>query len=196
MMLSLQERGCHNLNFVTPSHVVSQILEALPIAISEGLHLPLVYNSSGYDSLEELTLLDGVVDIYMPDSRYGDNGAAERYSGVKDYVEMNRAALKEMHRQVGDLFLDREGVAQRGLLVRHLVLPRNLSGTEEVLRFLSSEVSPQTYLSLMAQYFPAYRAVQDESLNRRITFQEYEQALELAERYGLVRGWSQEHPSL
>lgn len=192
MMLSLQELGCHNINLVTPSHVVPQILEALEIAASQGLAIPLVYNSSGYDSLEELRLLDGVVDIYMPDSRYGSNEPAAKYSGIRDYVETNRAALAEMHRQVGDLVLDEEGVAQKGLLVRHLVLPQGLAGSEEVLRFIAGEVSPQTYLSLMAQYFPAYRAVKDDCLGRRITAREYEQALELAERYGLTRGWSQE----
>jgi len=193
MMLSLQEQGCHNINFVTPSHVVPQILEALALAASRGLRLPLVYNSSGYDSLEELSLLDGIVDIYMPDSRYGDNGEAAEYSGVKDYVEVNRAALKEMHRQVGDLILNAEGLARRGLLVRHLILPHGLAGSEEVLRFLAEEVSPRTYLSLMAQYFPAYKAVKEERLQRRITAREYERAVELAERYGLDHGWIQEH---
>jgi putative pyruvate formate lyase activating enzyme len=196
MMLSLQERGCHNVNLVTPTHVVPQILEALEIAASQGFSVPIVYNSSGYDSLEELRLLDGVVDIYMPDARYGSNELAARYSGVKDYVGVNRAALKEMNRQVGDLVLDEEGVAQRGLLVRHLVLPQGLAGSEEVLSFIADEVSSETYLSLMAQYFPAYQAVKDECLGRRITAREYEQVLELAERFGLTRGWSQEFSEL
>ena len=196
MMLSLQERGCHNLNVVTPTHVVPQILEALEIAVSQGLRIPLVYNSSGYDSLEELRLLDGVVDIYMPDSRYGDNAAAAAYSGVKDYVEVNRSALREMHRQVGDLILNGEGVARRGLLVRHLVLPHGLAGSEAVLRFIAEEVSSRTYLSLMAQYFPAYKAVKDTPLGRKISAQEYEKALDLAERFGLTRGWSQDFSDL
>jgi len=192
MMLTLQERGCHNLNVVTPTHVVPQILEALEIAVAQGLRIPLVYNSSGYDSLEELRLLDGVVDIYMPDSRYGSNEPAAQYSGVKNYVTVNRSALREMHRQVGDLILNGEGVARRGLLVRHLVLPHGLAGSEAVLRFIAEEISSRTYLSLMAQYFPAYKAVKDGPLERKISAQEYEKVLDLAERFGLTRGWSQD----
>ena len=185
MMLALQARGCHNLNFVTPSHVVAQILEALVIAVREGLRLPLVYNTGGYDSPEALELLDGAIDIYMPDVKYGDSEAAHRYSHVRDYWEVNRAAVKEMHRQVGDLVVDSEGVALRGLLVRHLVLPEDLANTERVLAFLADEISPDTYLNLMDQYHPSHRADRVPSLDRALSMQEYRRALELARRYGL-----------
>ena len=185
MMLTLQARGCHNLNFVTPSHVVAQVLEALVIAAREGLRLPLVYNTGGYDSPEALELLDGVIDIYMPDMKYGDSEAAHRYSHVRDYWEVNRAAVKEMHRQVGDLVVDSQGVALRGLLVRHLVLPEDLANTERVLAFLAEEISPDTYLNLMDQYHPSHRADRVPPLDRVTTTDEYLYALELARRYGL-----------
>jgi putative pyruvate formate lyase activating enzyme len=187
MMLTLQARGCHNVNLVTPSHVVAQILEALAIAAGEGLRLPLVYNTGGYDSAEALALLDGVVDIYMPDLKYADSALARRYSHVRDYVARNRAALREMHRQVGDLTLDARGVALRGLLVRHLVLPEDLSGTERVLSFLAAEISPDTYLNLMAQYRPCYRADRHPPLDRPLRAEEHADAVELARRYGLRR---------
>ncbi len=185
MMLALQAHGCHNINFVTPSHVVAQILEALVIAADEGLQLPLVYNTGGYDSPEALELLDGVIDIYMPDMKYGDSEAAHRYSHVRDYWEVNRAAVKEMHRQVGDLVVDSQGVALRGLLVRHLVLPEDLANTERVLAFLAEEISPDTYLNLMDQYHPSHRADRVPELDRAISTEEYLFALELARRYGL-----------
>ena len=152
IMLSLQAMGCHNINLVSPTHVVPYILDALELAAGIGLYLPLVYNSGGYDSVETLELLDGIVDIYMPDMKYSDEETAEQLSGIKDYPRLNRAAVKEMHRQVGDLKLDEQGVAQCGLLVRHLVLPHNLAGTREVVRFLAQEVSSNTYLNIMAQY--------------------------------------------
>ena len=158
MMLSLQAKGCHNINLVSPTHVVPYILDALEIAVSAGLSLPLVYNTGGYDSVETLELLDGIVDIYMPDMKYSDERIAEQLSGVKDYPKLNRAAVKEMHRQVGDLQMDEQGVAGRGLLVRHLVLPNQLAGTREVVRFLAQEVSPNTYLNIMAQYHPCHKA--------------------------------------
>lgn len=185
MMLTLQARGCHNLNFVTPSHVVAQILEALVVAAREGLHLPLVYNTGGYDSPEALELLDGVIDIYMPDMKYGDSETAHRYSHVRDYWEVNRAAVKEMHRQVGDLMVDSQGVALRGLLVRHLVMPEGLANTERVLAFLAEEISPDTYLNLMDQYHPSHRADRMPPLDRVATTDEYLHALELARGYGL-----------
>lgn len=191
MMLSLQVRGCHNINLVTPTHFVPQILHALHLAIERGLTIPLVYNSSGYDSLEELKLLDGIVDIYMPDSRYGDSQIGMKLSGIPGYVEVNRKALLEMHRQVGDLKVDEHGIGKRGLVIRHLVLPNDLSGTEEVLRFISEKISKKTYLSLMAQYFPAYKAVENSLLDRRLKVEEYETALRLAEKYSLLNGWSQ-----
>jgi putative pyruvate formate lyase activating enzyme len=187
MMLELQERGCHNINFVSPSHLVAQILAAVEIAAREGLHLPLVYNTGGYDSLEALALLDGVIDIYMPDMKYGDSSVARQYSKVRNYVEANRTAVKEMHRQVGDLVLDESGLARRGLLIRHLVLPDNLADTEKVLEFIAHEISPTTYLNLMDQYHPCYRADEYSPLNRTITSLEYGAALAMAERHGLLR---------
>jgi putative pyruvate formate lyase activating enzyme len=149
MMLDLQDQGCHNINFVSPSHVVPQILAGLLIAAEAGLRLPLVYNTGGYDSLKTLALLDGVVDIYMPDMKYADPEVAQRYSKIGGYAAVNQAAVTEMHRQVGDLTLDRRGVAQRGLLVRHLVLPDGLAGTAEVVRFLRDKLSPTTYINIL-----------------------------------------------
>lgn len=186
MMLHLQEIGCHNINLVSPSHVVPQILEALLIAAREGLYLPLVYNTGGYDCLDTLALLDGVVDIYMPDMKYADAGIAERYSGIRDYPAINQAAVREMHRQVGDLLLDERGVAVRGLLVRHLVLPEGLAGTREVVRFLA-RLSPDTYLNVMDQYRPCYKAYSLPPLDRRITREEYAAAVRLARSAGLHR---------
>jgi putative pyruvate formate lyase activating enzyme len=185
MMLSLQSQGCHNINFVSPSHVVPQILAGLLIAAQAGLRLPLVYNTGGYDSLKTLALLDGVVDIYMPDAKYADPGVAQRYSKIRNYPAVNQAALKEMHRQVGDLTMDDRGVAQRGLLVRHLVLPDGLAGTAEVVRFLRDEISPNTYINVMAQYRPCYRAHGLPPLDRSITNQEYAEAVHLAQEAGL-----------
>lgn len=185
IMIDLQDQGCHNINFVSPSHVVAQIIAAVHIAAKCGLRLPLVYNTGGYDSLEALALLDGIIDIYMPDMKYGDSAMALKYSKVPNYVEVNQAAVKEMHRQVGDLVVDKYGIAQRGLLVRHLILPENIAGTDKVLAFLAQEVSPNTYLNLMAQYHPCYRAEQYPPLNRRITTEEYHAALKLAKKYGL-----------
>lgn len=187
IMLRLQEAGCHNINLVSPTHVVPQIIAAVLIAAQAGLRLPLVYNSGGYDSLEMLALLDGIVDIYMPDMKYGDDETARRYSKVPRYVEVNQAAVREMQRQVGDLQLDEQEIARRGLLVRHLVLPNQLAGTEKVLQFLAEEISKNVYLNLMDQYHPAYQAGNFEELSRPITTQEYQQALAAARRWGLVR---------
>jgi putative pyruvate formate lyase activating enzyme len=187
MMLSLQGRGCHNINLVSPTHVVPYILEALEVAVSKGLCLPLVYNSGGYDSLETLELLDGIVDIYMPDIKYSDEKIAEQLSGIKNYPSVNRAAIKEMHRQVGDLQIDEEGVAYRGLLVRHLVLPNRLAGTQGVLRFLARDVSTNTYLNIMAQYHPCYKAFDSPQLARPVSRQEFTEAIDLAQRQGLYR---------
>ncbi|MFQ5772956.1 MAG: radical SAM protein [Kiloniellaceae bacterium] len=187
MMLRLQEMGCHNVNLVSPSHVVAQILAAVAIAAARGLRLPLVYNTGGCDSPEALALLDGVIDVYMPDMKYGESGLARRYSHIKDYVRHNRAALREMHRQVGDLVLDEDGLARRGLLVRHLVLPGGIAGSEDVIRFLAEEISPDTYLNLMDQYRPCFKAAEAPEINRPITSAEYRDALQLARRYGLGR---------
>jgi len=187
MMLSLQAKGCHNINLVSPTHVVPYILEALELAVSRGLHLPLVYNSGGYDSVETLKLLDGIIDIYMPDMKYSDEKTAERLSGIKEYPKVNKDAIKEMHRQVGDLQLDEPGVALRGLLVRHLVLPNRLAGTQEVVRFLAQEVSTNTYLNIMAQYHPCHKAFDIPQLARPLNRQEFYEAIELAHRQGLNR---------
>jgi len=187
MMLSLQSKGCHNINLVSPTHVVPQILEALEIAVKSGLWLPLVYNSGGYDSVETLRLLDGVVDIYMPDMKYSDEKTAEKLSGVENYPAINRAAVKEMHRQVGDLQIDEDGIAQRGLLVRHLVLPHGLAGTKEVVNFLANEVSSDTYVNIMAQYHPCYKAFQFPGLSRRTSAVEFREAVALARQAGLNR---------
>ena len=187
IMLSLQRSGCHNINFVSPSHVVAEILEALVIAARSGLNLPLVYNTGGFDSLEALSLLDGVIDIYMPDMKYGDARIARTHSKIGNYPEINRKAVREMHRQVGDLCLDADGIAQRGLLVRHLVLPGSLAGTEEVVRFLVDEISPNTYLNIMGQYRPAYRAKEYPRLDRILRSKELQDALRLAAQAGLTR---------
>ena len=187
MMLSLQAQGCHNINLVSPTHIVPQILEALELAVRAGLCLPLVYNSGGYDSIETLGILDGIIDIYMPDIKYDDEKTARELSSIENYPEINKAAIKEMHRQVGDLKINEEGVAQQGLLVRHLVLPHGLAGTKGVVEFLSKEISPDTYVNIMAQYHPCHKAVQIPSLGRRISSAEFREALFLAKKGGLSR---------
>ena len=187
MMLELQSLGCHNINFVSPSHVVPQILAAVLIAAKAGLKVPLVYNTGGYDSKVMLKLLDGVIDVYMPDMKYSDPDTARRYSKIRNYPQINRAAVKEMHRQVGDLVIDDKGVAQRGLLVRHLVLPDKIAGTEETVRFLAEEVSPHTYLNLMDQYHPAYKSHLYPELHRRLTDEEFRAAMNAARFAGLNR---------
>ncbi|MCK4263025.1 MAG: radical SAM protein [Dehalococcoidia bacterium] len=187
MMLFLQDRRCHNINLVSPTHVLPQILEALELAVELGLHLPLVYNSGGYDSMETLKLLDGIVDIYMPDMKYGNEETAEELSGIKSYPQVNRAAVKEMHRQVGDLQTDENGVALRGLLVRHLVLPGQLAGTEAVVDFIAREISPNTYVNIMGQYRPCYKAAAVPALSQPISTAEFQQAVQLAHQAGLNR---------
>ena len=187
MMVQLSHAGCHNINFVTPTHVVPQILEALPHAVERGLRMPLVYNSSGYDSAETLGLLDGVFDIYMPDFKFWDNRWAERYCRAPDYREVAMAALREMHRQVGDLVVDEAGIAQRGLLVRHLVMPNQVAGTESLMEFLAKEISPKTYVNVMDQYRPCGSAHRDEFINRRLHSTEYRDAVKDAEKAGLER---------
>jgi putative pyruvate formate lyase activating enzyme len=186
-MLALAERDCHNVNLVSPSHVGPQLVEALVLARERGLTVPVVWNSGGYDAVELLQLLDGLVDIYMPDAKYWDPEVGERLSGVPDYPEVMRDALREMHRQVGDLVLDEQGVATRGLLVRHLVLPEGLAGTEGVLGFLATEISPETYVNVMGQYHPAFRAHLEPRLGRSPSAGEMREAFEIAERVGLER---------
>lgn len=187
MMLELQDMGCHNVNLVSPTHVVPQILSALAIAVKKGLNIPLVYNTGGYDSIETIKLLDGVVDIYMPDMKYGTEEAACKYSLAPDYPAVNFAAVKEMHRQVGDLVTDEKGIAVRGLLVRHLVFPKNVAGTEKIMKFIAEEISKDTYINIMEQYRPYYKAIGDPVIGRRITSEEYRQAVEIARKYGLRR---------
>lgn len=186
VMLQLQQQGCHNINLVTPSHVVAQILEALPIAIEYGLNLPLVYNTSAYDSLAALRLLDGVIDIYMPDLKIWDSEYAKRFLRAKDYPQQARKAVREMHRQVGDLVLDEDGVAQRGLIVRHLVMPDDVAGTEQWMKFLAG-TSKQTYLNIMDQYRPCAEAGDLPPLDRSISSKEFRAAKEAASKYGLSR---------
>ena len=186
IMLLLRARGCHNLNFVTPTHQVPFIVEALKLAAEEGLRLPLVYNCGGYESVETLRLLEGIVDIYMPDFKYADEKVAAKLSKVKGYPQKAKEALKEMHRQVGDLVLE-EGLAVRGLLVRHLVLPGDLSGTKEVLTFIAREISPNTYVNLMDQYRPCGEAWKYPPLDRVLFREEYEKALKWAREVGLTR---------
>jgi len=189
IMLHLQEMGCHNINFVSPTHFVPQIVAALDVAASQGLNLPLVYNTGGYDSVEILRELEGIIDIYMPDCKYWDDGHAVRYSGAQNYRDVVTKAIKEMHRQVGDLVTDRRCVAYRGLLIRHLVLPNNLAGTSEVLRFISEEISKESYVNIMDQYRPCFQAWRRPELNRRITSAEHESALKFARSVGLERGF-------
>ncbi|MBE0466397.1 MAG: radical SAM protein [Candidatus Desulforudis sp.] len=185
IMLELQRRGCHNVNFVSPTHYVPQILAAVYLAARDGLKVPLVYNTGGYDSLETLGLLDGVVDIYMPDVKYMDAEVAKRLSGVADYPVVVKAGLREMQRQVGDLVTDRQGIATRGLLVRHLVLPGGLAGTEKLVEFLAEEVSPDCFINVMGQYYPAFRARRFPPLDRRPTREELRAAVQLARDRGL-----------
>jgi putative pyruvate formate lyase activating enzyme len=187
MMLSLQDQGCHNINLVTPSHQVPQILEGLLPAAQRGLHVPLVYNTSSYDDVETLRLLDGIVDIYLPDFKYADAEAGLKYSKVPGYPEIAKVAIKEMHRQTGDLMIDEQGLAVRGVLVRHLVLPGGLAGTEAVMRFLADNVSKNTYVNIMDQYRPCWKSLNYPPLNRGITKEEFDTAVEAAKAAGLHR---------
>jgi putative pyruvate formate lyase activating enzyme len=193
MMLSLQRRKCHNINFVTPTHFVPQIVSALKIAIKNGFNIPLVYNTSGYESIETLKLLEGIIDIYLPDMKYSDNEMSLKYSGVSDYWEINKLAIKEMFRQVGDLKMDRDGIAYRGLIIRHLVLPYNIAGSKKILEFLKNEVSTTVTIGIMSQYFPAYKAVNDEKLKFKITKEEYDEVVNYAINLGfkniLIQGY-------
>ena len=187
MMLALQSRGCHNINLVSPTHVVPQILEALELATDLGLRLPLVYNSGGYDSVETLKILDGIIDIYMPDMKYSDEKIAEELSGIKDYPLVNRVAVKEMYRQVGDLQIGEDGVAARGILIRHLILPYRLAGTEETMNFIAKEICQNSYINIMAQYHPCYEAFQIPQLSRDLLQEELLEAIELTHKAALNR---------
>ncbi len=188
MMITLQQEGAENINFVTPTHVVAQIIEALPIAIEKGLNIPLVYNCGGYENVETLKIMEGVFDIFMPDVKYSDASVAERLSSASDYWEKVKEALLEMYRQVGDLVVE-NGVAKRGLLVRHLILPNRLAGSFKVLDFIKEKISPNTYVNIMNQYYPCYKAYEFKELSRRITLDEYKEVIEYAHRIGLWRGF-------
>jgi len=187
IMLELQGTGCHNINLVSPTHCVAQILEALLIAFEEGLKIPIVYNTGGYDSVDTLKLLDGIVDIYMPDIKYGDDEAGMRYSIAPNYFSVAKKAVKEMHRQVGDLKTDDSGIAVKGLLARHLVLPGDLAGTEKVMEFLATEISTETFVNIMDQYRPLYMARQYPELSRSINRAEFQRSVKIAKRYGIRR---------
>lgn len=190
-MIDLQKTGCHNINFVTPSHYMPQIIEALPTAVEAGLRVPLVWNCGGYENLEALRILEGIVDIYMPDFKFAESEPASRYCGAPDYPEAAMSAILEMHRQVGDLRLDPLGVARRGLLIRHLVMPGLKKNTRMVLDFIASKVSTESYVNIMDQYHPAYRAAEYPAINRRINADEFQDALDYAGSLGLHRGFKQ-----
>ncbi len=187
IMLGLQGMGCHNINLVTPTHQMPMFLHALSTAAKGGLAVPIVYNCGGYESLEAIELLDGIVDIYMPDFKYADPEMSFRYSKARDYPAVAKAVIKEMHRQVGDLAMDESGIALRGLLLRHLVLPGGIAGTREVVRFIAQEISKNTYVNIMDQYHPCYRAFDHPPLDRRITREEFAAAIKLAREAGLTR---------
>ena len=190
-MLKLQQRGCHNINFVTPTHFTAQIVEALIIAVEKGLEIPIVYNCGGYESVETLKLLEDIIDIYMPDIKYSIDENALKYSGIKNYWEVVTNAVKEMHRQVGDLKISKRGIAQRGLLIRHLVLPNDVAGSKKVFDFVADEISTDSYINIMDQYRPAYNAYKYEKLNRRITPSEYKEVVDYASNKGLRRGFEE-----
>lgn len=195
-MLTLQKEGCHNINFVTPTHVIPQILKALILAVRGGLNIPLAYNSSGYDSLETLKLLEGIFDIYLPDARYAESEISLKYSFARDYPQVNQAALKEMHRQAGIAQLNSDEIIESGLIIRHLVLPNDLSGTGKIMRFIAEELSRDTYISLMSQYFPCYKAEDYLEISRRITQEEYRKAMDIMYSWGLHNGWVQDEHGL
>ena len=191
MMLNLQNRGAHNINLVTPSHIVPQFIEGLELAVEQGLNIPIVYNSSGYEGISALKLLDGIVDIYMPDIKYFSDEHAIYCSNAPKYFEFAKIAIKEMYRQVGDFDTDENGIGIKGLLIRHLVLPNGLSDEEEIFKFISEKLGTNVPVNLMSQYFPADSSKSDKSLNRKITKEEYNHALKILKKYGLDNGWIQ-----
>jgi len=188
-MVTLQQRGCHNINFVTPTHLTPQLIASLPKAIEHGLRLPLVYNCGGYESLEVIKLLEGIIDIYMPDAKFADPEVARKYCKAADYPEVNKQVLKEMHRQTGVLKINQQGIAERGLLIRHLVMPGGAAGSKKILKFIAEELSEESYVNIMAQYYPQFEAAYYPEINRRITPQEYHEIIVLARGFGLHRGF-------
>jgi len=188
-MIVLQQFGCHNINFVTPTHYVPQILRAVSFAAEQGLSVPLVYNSSGYDSVETLRLLDGIIDIYMPDTKFANNVTGKQYTLAENYADVMFAALREMHRQVGDLAVNKNGIAERGMIIRHLVMPNNIAGSDDIVRFIAEELSVDSYVNIMDQYRPMCRAFDYPELNRQITHSELNEVIDKARRLGLHRGF-------
>ncbi len=192
IMIKLQKRGAHNINFVTPTHYTYQIVESIIIARKKGLKIPIVWNTSGYERVEVIKELDPFVDIYLVDARYSDDKLALKYSYAPNYTQINRDAIKEMFKQKGILKTDKNGIATKGIIIRHLVMPNFISGTEDILKFISNELSKECYISLMAQYYPSYKTDNYPEINRRITHEEWNKALELLEKYELYNGWTQE----
>jgi putative pyruvate formate lyase activating enzyme len=195
MMLSLEKSGCHNINLVSPTHFVPQILSALDIAINKGLDIPIVYNTGGYELVDTIALLNGIIDIYLPDMRYSNDAMAKKYSDADNYVEHNRASVKEMQAQVSDLALDENGIAASGLIIRLLALPEKISGTEDTLKFIKEEISPKAYLSIMSQYYPTFKAYDHAPLSRGVSVGEYNNVIDGAHDLGLNNGWIQETPN-
>ena len=195
IMIELQSKGCHNINLVSPSHFAAQIVKALEIAAEKGLKIPLVYNTNSYESLYTLKLLDGIIDIYLPDIKYSDNDNSFDYSRAEDYVRYSRAVILEMKRQVGNLIIDTHGIAIRGLIIRHLVLPNDIAGSKESLEFISREIGRETFLSIMSQYFPTHKAKENILLSNSLTEAEYERVIDYLDMFGLENGWIQEYSS-
>jgi putative pyruvate formate lyase activating enzyme len=193
-MLGLQNKGAHNINLVTPTHYSIQIIQAVKIAKEKGLKIPIVYNTNGYELSEMIDLLNGIVDIYLPDMKYNSEESAVKYSSMPGYVSYNRASVKRMYEQVGELVCE-DGIAKRGIIIRHLILPNGLSGTRGIMEFISRELSPNVHMSLMSQYYPVYNASVHPEINRQITKNEYEEAIDAMEQYGLENGWIQDAPS-
>lgn len=193
IMLKLQKSGCHNINLVSPAHYVPQIVMALEIAVKDGLTIPIVYNTSGYDSLKTIKMLNGIIDIYLPDMRYSDNGMAVKYSDAPNYVGYNRSSVEEMYNQVGDLVLDDAGIAEKGLIIRLLVLPNEVSGTKESLKFIKTNISKNAYLSIMSQYYPTFKSHNFRDISRRVNRDEYNNVVDEAFSLGLNNGWIQEY---
>jgi len=191
-MLQLQTLGCHNINLVTPTHVMPQILKALKLAKSGGLKIPIVYNTGGYELPQIIKELSGIVDIYLVDMRYADSDTAIKYSSAPDYPRYNQESVKEMHRQVGIADIDANGIIKKGVVIRHLVLPNNIAGTDKIMKFIAQEISPDSYISLMSQYLPYYKACEFPEISRRLIQREYEEAKQIMQKYGLYNGWIQE----
>ena len=192
IMIELQEKGCHNIGLVSPTHFSAQILKSISLAVEKGLHLPIIYNTNGYDSVEMLKLYDGIVDIYLPDFKYGNNHSAKIYSNTDSYFDYTKESIREMYRQVGDKLVYDGDIVVRGLIIRHLVLPNGLAESENIFKFIADELSPNIHISLMSQYYPANNAHTDILINRPIRQSEYERTLKLMEKYGLHNGWIQQ----